>query len=166
MISKRGNVGEGLFGLTSFMILLSILGIGIIVSIYILFGSVGSSKDVGSQTLNFEIQRCLKENSISDFQKDFFNICNLNKKVLEEANPNSLFLIKVCEGTDYNACVDDSNPKISVGGSVQSCLFRAVKENENFPVCKFGFVSTFYGKNYVIITGSNQNPTRGVYKYE
>jgi len=139
MINKKAQLGEQMT-FFAFLFLLIIIGLGIVAGVYIFFGSGYDFRSVDADLLNYKIRNCISNNLLDDnFKNNFYEICKIDLKVIEDKN----YIIRI---------LADEKEFFDFGDELQ-CELSA--KNINYPKCtSVNFNSN--GKNIFILTGSNQ----------
>ena len=156
-IQKKANLGnQMMFFLFIFMLLL--IGVGIVAGAVMYYGSDYDLRLVEAEILNLKVRNCIMINGIDDkLIEGFFEKCLINKSVVE----NNKLMIRICENVvNKEECMAANEPIFQSGTNFQVCGFIGSSENENFPKCAFSTFSSGDGKNYMIITSSNQKIMR------
>ncbi len=153
-MNKKAALGD-MTMVFAFLFIIVIISVGILVGIYIFYGSGYDFRGAESSLLNYKIKNCLLNNELNNeffTEANFYEICSLNKKVIEKNN-----IIKICKGEE--PCVDSTAPLFSVGSNSQSCFFEGAKENKNYPQCSTTYLQK-QSEIYQIIAGSDQFATK------
>jgi len=144
-MNNKATLGEQTM-VVLFLLNLFLIMAGIVWGVYAFFTQDYEFREADSALLTFHIKDCLIENNIpfeneSQFAADFYKVCRLNKKVIEE---NFLVYIKFTD-KEFRAGIAD----------LTQCALS--EKNENFPKCTN---TTIEEKNIFIQTGSNQKSKR------
>jgi hypothetical protein len=127
-----------------------LIALAIVSGFYIFFGGGFDFRASEASLLNSKIAECIMNNNI-DFSKigdGFFEICGLNKAVIEENNE-----IKIC--VDSQNCIQEDNPVFSINtANIVQCGF--IGKSGNFPKCASGIFEK-NGRTYTILSVSKQN---------
>ena len=148
-MNRKGDVGNQVM-IFSFLFLLFVIGVGLVAGVFMFYGFDYEFRDVEAAELSFVIQECMLENEVNDeFKESFFDVCNLDKEVIEESGMG----FKICR--DTRDCINEDNVFLQSGGNFQTCDFEGARKNEAFPKC----VKKSFGE-FEIITMSNQKKVR------
>src|SRR3989344_2594357 len=102
LIGRRAQVGDQTI-FTFFLFLLIILAVGIVGGVFLFFGPNFDYRQAEADVLSLKVSECMGNNEINPgFWNDFYNICRLNKEVLEE----NKFMLKVCNGNNIDGCIE------------------------------------------------------------
>jgi hypothetical protein len=153
-MNKTGQeLGNQLLGF-GFIFVIFVIFAGITGGIYLFFGGEYDYRQVEANSLNYKIYDCLLDNfDKTGFVNEFYDLCEINKEVLEDANIN----FKICVNSEN--CITDDKALIYQGSNFQECSFEGYYSKGQFMKCAnntFNFRDT----KIDIITGSNQKIRR------
>lgn len=165
------NLG-GMMWIFVFFSLLALIAVSIVGYNFIFYGKGYNTKALDAIVLNFKIRECLSENALNKvfgeseisgeslssgsgatLEEKFFELCNFNKKIIEEN-----FILRICEG-NVNCVTEDKGVLVQTGSNFNICEFGAAQKSGRFVQCA---MEEYYkdGRNFVIITGSKQETRR------
>ncbi len=162
MLDKKG-LGEMMW-IFMFFFLLAIIAVSIVSYNYIFYGKGYDAKESDAKLLNLKIVECLSEKELKDVlngesgaeneAEKFFDICELNKNVIEKN-----FILRICENLSEEECAVGNKWAVSFGNNFNVCEFKAAQKSDRFVRCFFGSFEK-EGRKFVIITGSEQKARR------
>lgn len=147
-MNRKGEAGSMLM-IVVFLFLLIMISGGIVAGTYMFFGTGYEVRQLDADVLNYKIKECIEKNWILEVVDNFYEVCGLNKEVLEEEG----YKINICEGI----CSGNLPGIISLGSNFEVCKFTG--KGEGYPKCAISNVVK-EGKNYEIIIASSQMPRR------
>ncbi|MDP1695445.1 MAG: hypothetical protein Q8L29_00855 [archaeon] len=146
--NRKGEAGSMLM-LVVFLFLLLMIAGGIVAGTFMFFGTGYEVRQLDADVLNYKIKECMTNNYILMVVDSFYEVCGLNKEVLEQAG----YKINICEGV----CSGNLPGIISVGSNFEVCKFTG--KGEGYPKCTISSVVK-EGKSYEIVVASLQMPRR------
>lgn len=144
-MNKRGDLGNQTMTIM-FVFFLVMISSGIAGGIFIFYGSGNDARGVEAQQLSSILKNCIEQgrtDEISIRSENFFSECGLYDKVIKK---DYTIQIKRVNGETFYSF---NNP--------EACQFEGVRQNNDYPVC-YKLNARFEGKDYEIISGSNQKP--------
>lgn len=127
-----------------------VIALAIVGGFYIFFGGGFDFRASEASLLNYKVAECMMNKNI-DFSKigdGFFEICGLNKDVVNESNE-----IRICKNSPD--CIQEENPIFSFNtANIVQCGITG--KSGNFPKCASGTIEK-NGDRYTILTVSKQN---------
>jgi hypothetical protein len=145
----RGEAGDQLMFVT-FLFLLVIIAVGIVTGTSLFFAKNYDFRGVEADLLNNKIRECLAKEEVKFSEESIYLQCKINKEVVD----GKKLILRICDKEE--GCAQDATPLFSVGGDFVSCYWTGARENSNYARCSKGSVIGKDGKNYFILTGSNQ----------
>lgn len=137
--NKKAKTGN-FFMIIAFMFILIFISVGIIIGIYMFFGSELDFRQIDSDVLNFRIKKCISEKEINwEHELDLYKKCLLNEQVIKD---NFLVLIKINNEIKYDHAADEIQCDLS-------------EKNDAFPKCTNSNFNK-NGNDIYILTGSEQ----------
>jgi hypothetical protein len=139
-MNKKAIGGNKIMIFPFLLVLIIILG-GLVLGVWLFFGSEIDFRQIDTDLLNNKIQSCLSKNTI-DWQKqnDFYEKCKINQESLQQ---NLLILIT------------QSDKTLLTTGKIDPTQCFLGEKNKNYPVCT---KSSF--NDLIILTGSNQKANK------
>ena len=145
-MNKKGDSGNMLM-VFSFLFLLFVIGIGISAGVYLFYGFDYDLRQINADVLNFKVKNCIAEQGIENLKADFYSLCRLNQRVIEQNSK-----IKIC--IDKEDCFID-NAEFQIGSDFESCKFIGAEGNDAYGKCSNSTMK-FQEKKIDIITVDNQ----------
>jgi hypothetical protein len=153
-MNKLGASGDKLM-VISFFFLLSMVGIGVVIGIFIFYGFEYEMREVKADILNLRVRECIEEYGVREsFKDEIFEVCNLNEDVVR-----SFSRIKVCVETED--CKGSGQYFIKIGDNFEECDIKGLEKNENAAKCSIG-ETRVGGLKISVVTMDNQLKRRVV----
>ncbi|MBU0760877.1 MAG: hypothetical protein KJ600_02240 [Nanoarchaeota archaeon] len=146
---KKAQGGDMMMIIT-FTFIVVVMGTLLAIGVGMFFGSEYDFREVDANILLYKIEKCIANENIDfslsekEFEKEFFEKCELNKNSTEKN-----FLVFISLG-------EDDKLKYKTGDEKLCALSE---RNEDFPLCKTGKIVKNVGEEQLtinLITGSDQ----------
>lgn len=147
---KKGGLGDQV-SIVYFIFLFVIIGIGLTWGAYSYFGGGYDVREIQAKWLSGVIENCLESKKINfEDRNDFFKVCNLNGRVLNENG----FIVRLCEGS----CYEKGKVLFYINSNYELCGFKETR-SINYPKCSEKEIELNGIKSHLIV-GSKINPRR------
>ena len=152
MQNRNGAIGD-MAMLVIFIFVMIIIGAGIAAGVIMVFGQGYDFKNADAEILSYKVEGCLVENGFENLAREFYSVCGLNERVIEEN-----YVLRICQGFNIEACYNGETELFSIGTNFQLCGIEGYTEREDIVKCHVKRVSD--GEGYLLITGANQEIRR------